>query len=140
MTAKYLIDSDICIYAMSRLRGPNAQRLLGRLRGDGLAISVITYGEVLEGVLGSKRRGVNTQLWRDLVAAFDVVGITTDIAEIWAEMRLDLRRRGRMIADADMLIGSTALRFGMTLVTNNVAHFGRIDGLEIFDLETVSAG
>jgi len=140
VAAKYLIDTDICIYAMSRRRGPRTHRLLDKLRRDGLAISVITYGEVMEGVLRSERRGLNMQLWHDLLAPFDVLGVAIDIAEVWADVRGTLRARGELIPDADMLIGSTALRFGMTMVTNNVSHFERIDGLEILRHEAVASG
>ena len=43
------------------------------MRPDGLAISVITYGEVTEGVLFDPRRAANMQIWRDFLAAFDVI-------------------------------------------------------------------
>jgi predicted nucleic acid-binding protein len=98
---------------------------------DGLAISTITYGEVTEGVLFGAQRATNMQIWRDFLAAFDIVDVTMEIAEIWADIRGSLRKDGNLIPDNDLLIASTALRFGMTLVTWNLRHFGRITGLDV---------
>ena len=38
---------------------------------------------------------------------------------------------GMPIADFDLLIGATALRHGLTLLSNNRRHFGRLPGLNI---------
>jgi predicted nucleic acid-binding protein len=50
-------------------------------------------------------------------------------AEIYAE----LRARGQLIEDADLLSAAIALVNDLTLVTNNTAHFNRIEGLQIED-------
>jgi predicted nucleic acid-binding protein len=36
-----------------------------------------------------------------------------------------------LIEDLDLLLAATALRQGLTLVTNNQDHFGRISGLRL---------
>jgi predicted nucleic acid-binding protein len=43
----------------------------------------------------------------------------------------DLYRDGHLISDADILIAATALVHGLTLVTENQAHFQRIRSLHI---------
>jgi len=101
------------------------------MRQDGLAISVVTYGEVTEGVLFSRNRAVDQQLWRDFLAAFDIIDVTMEIAEVWADVRGLLRKQGNIVPDNDLLIASTALRFGMTVVTWNIRHFGRVAGLDV---------
>jgi len=42
-----------------------------------------------------------------------------------------LRKRGTPIGTMDMLIAAHAKAMGLTIVTNNVREFGRVDGLEI---------
>ena len=101
------------------------------IRPEGLAISVISYGEVLDGVLYSRERLANLQKWRGFVAGVDVVDVTLGVAEVWAELRGALRARGNVIADNDLLIAATAIRFGMTLVSGNLRHFGRVPGLDL---------
>jgi predicted nucleic acid-binding protein len=101
------------------------------MRPDGLAISTITYGEVTEGVLFDPQRATNLQIWRDFLVSFDVIDVTMEVAEVWADIRGRLRAQGKLVPDNDLLIASTALRFGMTLVTWNLKHFGRIPGLDV---------
>ena len=105
--------------------------MLRAIRPDGLAISVITYGEVLEGALYSRERMENVQKWRAFVSGVDVVDVTMAIADIWADLSGALRSKGNIIADNDLLIAATAIRFGMTVVSLNVRHFGRVPGLNL---------
>ena len=54
-------------------------------------------------------------------------------AERAADIRAALKRQGRPIGAFDLLIGATALQYGLVLVTNNTREFERIDGLAIED-------
>ena len=36
-----------------------------------------------------------------------------------------------MIGDCDLFIGATALRYNLTLLTNNRRHFERLEGLRL---------
>jgi tRNA(fMet)-specific endonuclease VapC len=128
--ARYLVDSDICSKAL-RGRHVSLTNLLSGMYPEGLAISVVTYGEVTEGVLFSRNRAVDQQLWRDFLAGFDIIDVTMEIAEVWADVRGSLRKQGNIVPDNDLLIASTALRFGMTVVTGNERHFGRVPGLDV---------
>jgi len=130
MSARYLIDSDICIHAVRR-GNESLSRMLRTIRPDGLALSVISYGEVLEGVLYSRERFANLVKWRGFVAGLDVLDVTLAVADVWADLRGALRSQGNTIADNDLLIAATAIRFGMTLVSGNLRHFARVPGLEL---------
>ena len=50
---RYLVDFDWLIDAL--LGVPGAVNLLARLRGDGLAVSIVSYGELFEGAVGGPR-------------------------------------------------------------------------------------
>ncbi len=125
MAATHLLDSDVCIDLLAK----NAQRgdLPNLLRDGRIAISVITYGEVYDGVLGSRDLARDLGKWQSFVAPLDVVEVTPEIAEIWAGERRALRLKGLTIPDNDILIAATAVRFDLTLVTRNFPHFGRIE-------------
>ena len=45
----------------------------------------------------------------------------------------ELRRLGRSIGDIDTLVAGQALARGWTVVTGNVSHFGRVEGLSLID-------
>jgi predicted nucleic acid-binding protein len=50
-----------------------------------------------------------------------------------AELMAGLRRSGRMLDGVDLFIAATALVHGKIVVTRNVRHFDRIDGLLVED-------
>ena len=52
--------------------------------------------------------------------------------ESFAHIRGELRARGQIIGDADILIAATALDNDLTLVTQNTRHFSRIPNLRLY--------
>ena len=59
------------------------------------------------------------------------LSFTREVMETFGQVKADLKRRGQIIGDFDILIASFALAHGCTLLTNNLRHFGRITGLQI---------
>ena len=68
---------------------------------------------------------------RDLLISVDVISIDDEICRVFATERGRLRSAGNLIGDFDLLIGATAIRHDLTLLTNNRRHFERMDGLRI---------
>ncbi|WP_312164830.1 PIN domain-containing protein [Phenylobacterium sp.] len=62
------------------------------------------------------------------VLAFDDVA-----ADHAAEIRASLERRGQPIGGYDLLIAGHARSRGLTVVTGNLAEFGRVEGLRCED-------
>jgi len=60
-----------------------------------------------------------------------VVPLTHRSAEISAEIMANLRKSGEIIGHNDVLIAGIALENDFSIVTNNVNHFSRIDGLVV---------
>ena len=60
--------------------------------------------------------------------------LTTDIARLAGKLDAEQQRRGVVIPFADLLIGTTALSLGYSVLTTNPRHFGRIPGLSLFQL------
>jgi len=54
-----------------------------------------------------------------------------EAARIGSEIYAALRREGKLINDADILIASIVKAHDAVLVTNNEEHFSRIEGLRI---------
>jgi predicted nucleic acid-binding protein len=124
----YLIDSDVCIDVLQRkATSPFVEMTVAA----GAAISVITYGEVLDGFLHSSNRAQNVGVWERFVAPFQIFDVTRDVADIWAQIRGDLRLRGQRLVDNDLLIAATAIAHDLTLMTRNRRHFARIPALRI---------
>jgi tRNA(fMet)-specific endonuclease VapC len=52
-------------------------------------------------------------------------------ANHYAQIRGDLKKRGQMIGANDLFIAAHARGLGVTLVTNNVAEFSWVKGLNV---------
>ena len=54
-----------------------------------------------------------------------------NVLRVYAREKVRLRRKGTPIKDLDLLIGSTAKATNLILVTENIRHLNRVDGIEI---------
>ncbi len=104
--------------------------------GQVACISVITVVEYLRGIhylFGNDPKLLARKLAKaesDL-ARFEVIPINERIGRIAAKIWAEIKRAGRPIGLADVLIAATALRDDLTILTRNVQHFLRIRGLKI---------
>ena len=128
----YLIDTDVVIgYLNNR---PRERALLGTLAPDGLTVSLITYGEVYEGIYYGADPRTHEQGFLAFLRWVTVLPLNKPIMKRYARLRGQLRRTGLLIGDADTLITATALHHDLTLVTGNVRHFSRVPGLALLPL------
>ena len=126
---KYL-DSD---YVADYLKGrPTATDLLGVLFQDGMAMSIITFAEVYEGIYYGYNRTHYTQIFQRFLHGVTVLGITRSIAKQYARMRGDLGRKGQLIDQPDLFIAATAIHHHLTLVTRNIKDYQRIPNLKLY--------
>ena len=126
---KYLIDTD---WLIDYLKGkPAAGLLLDQLVHVGIAISLITYGEILEGIYYGKDPKQQEQIFRAFLRVTPILPLTESSLERFADIRGGLRGQGQLIGDADILIAATALDHDLTLVTQNLGHFRRIPNLTL---------
>lgn len=121
---RYLIDSDWLIDAMGGIR--HATLTLDTLAGGKPAISIISNGELYDGAASAADPDLEIARIREFVSTFAVLVLDDTTMEIFARIRTNLRRRGQMISDFDILIASTALQYDLTLLTRNTRHFARI--------------
>lgn len=97
-----------------------------------LTFSELSYYEVTRGL---KAAGASSQLARfELFCQTErILPFTHAAAIIAAAIWADLKRRGLLIGEIDLLIAATALSEGLAVATHNVAHFSRIPGLTVND-------
>jgi predicted nucleic acid-binding protein len=126
----YLIDTDAVADWLNNR--PDAVNLLPTLEPEGLAISLITYGEVYDGIYYGRDPRAAEQAFLRFLRGVTVLPLTRTIMKRFARIRGQLRRSGLTVQDPDLLIAATALTHGMTLVTRNLRHFQRIPDLVIY--------
>jgi tRNA(fMet)-specific endonuclease VapC len=126
----YLLDTNICIYALKN-RPPE---VLGRLREVGRAavgVSVITVLELRQGAEKSQQVAANHARLDLFLAPMKLLSFDEEAAVVAAQIRAHLERRGTPIGDYDCLIAAQALARDLVLVTNNMREFERVPDLQI---------
>lgn len=68
MVTSYLLDTDVCIDHLDRL--PVVVDFVGGLTVDGLAMSVVSYMEIQQGILRGSDAAVGTAALRMLLVGF----------------------------------------------------------------------
>jgi predicted nucleic acid-binding protein len=126
----YLIDTDWVAEYLKAI--PAAVQTLQRLAPAGIAVSLITYGEILEGITFGRNPKTEAAGLRQFLRLTSVLPLNRSIMRHFASVRGNLRRQGLLIGDMDILIAATALHHNLTLVTHNVRHFQRISGLTLY--------
>ncbi|MEP7306349.1 MAG: type II toxin-antitoxin system VapC family toxin [Acidobacteriota bacterium] len=90
---------------------------------------VPVVGELRFGALNSRRSADNLIEVERLVARCRVLNITAATAEVYARLRLDLRRKGKPIPENDLWIAAVCVEFGVPLAAVD-SHFDGVDGLQ----------
>lgn len=125
----YLVDSDwVADYLKGRSR---AVALLDSLIADGLAISIIAYAEILEGIYYGQDPIHYHEVFQRMLRGIRVLTVSRPVAQRYARISGDLRVRGLLIPPPDLFIAATALQHRLVLVTRNRQHFERIPDLQL---------
>jgi tRNA(fMet)-specific endonuclease VapC len=129
MEARFLLDTNICIY-IRRERPDEVLQRFQALRPGEAALSVITFGELWFGAAKSAQRGAALEKLKELAAVLPVLPLPETAAEAYGSIRADLERKGQMIGNNDLWIAAHARAADLTLVTNNEREFRRVRGLK----------
>lgn len=130
----HLLDTNILIYLIKNLPPQVAQRIDALPAADSLAMSFITWAELLQGAEGSQRRAATLAQLDALARQVPVLYPEgPGICRHYAEQATALKRQGTPIGANDLWIACHALALGATLVTHNVREFQRIEGLQLAD-------
>ena len=66
---------------------------------------------------------------RDLLEELYIIPLDNSSCDEAGRIRAALESQGTRIGDADSLIAGAALKHGETIVTRNVKHFSKVEGL-----------
>lgn len=123
----YVLDTNTCIYW---LKGKGEIRnKVEQVGADNLNMTIITLAELRYGAYNSQKVKENLKNIDNFLRKVKVLPLNEETTDIFGKIKVDLRRSGQMIEDFDILIASITLSHGGILVTNNVEHFKKIDGL-----------
>jgi tRNA(fMet)-specific endonuclease VapC len=125
----YCLDTDILI---EYFRGSEAikRKIESLTDDDSLGVTWLTFYEFFKGIFVSGKLGEEKFL-QELHETCLILNPSYEAARMGGEIYAALRREGKLINDADILIASIVKSHDAVLVTNNEEHFSRIEGLRI---------
>ena len=134
----YLLDTNICIYAING-RHPNLTRRLLTVHPDDIRISSITVGEMEYGSAKSHWGERTRETMHASLSNFTVLPFTEKDAVVFGTLRAMLEKMGTPIGVLDAMIGAQGISNGLRIVTHNTGEFSRLPGAMLEDwVEPVS--
>jgi tRNA(fMet)-specific endonuclease VapC len=126
---EYMLDTDISSYIMKRSHDAVLRRLQEVPIGA-VCISVITKSELLFGVEVSPRRQQDHAALDEYLRHVEVLDFPDEAAVHYAQIRAAFKASGTMIGANDLIIAAHARSLNLTLVSNNISEFGRVQNLK----------
>ena len=126
----YILDTNII---SARMR--NDEKVVVKLRevtsiGGTVFMSGVSHYEIKRGLLAVNATR-KLKIYGEIRKEFQMLFLDTeDVFDKAAEIHADLKQRGELIQDADILIAATALLHNLILVSDD-SHFQRISGLTV---------
>lgn len=96
-----------------------------------VCITHITLCELYKGAYLSDNPEKELERIQKLISSCNIVNLSLKSCDQFGKLSAELKKQGKPINDADLIIGSVALVNNMILVTNNTKHFELIKELKI---------
>ncbi len=129
----FLLDTNVISEWIKPRPDGNVIRWLEEADEDRVFISVITFAEIRQGLerlpKGRRRDGIATWLFEDLPVRFKgrILAVDLAVAQEWGIAMEYARTRGLTMSAMDGLLGASARRWKLTLVTRNTKDFEGLD-------------
>jgi tRNA(fMet)-specific endonuclease VapC len=128
-----MLDTNIVSYFIKGTNLPLHQRVKQVLQDHDAVISAVTRAELRYGqalMVASDKRRERIDLFLDDTPALPW---TADAADIYGQLKTQLRQQGTPIGELDTLIAAQALAEQLVFVTHNTKHFENVMGLKMED-------
>lgn len=120
------LDANVAIAVLNDAQGAGDW-----VRGfEQIYLPVPVVGELIFGALNSQRSQENSTRVQELVNRCTVLEAKASTAFVYAQIRLQLRRRGKPIPENDLWIAALCLEHNIPLATEDT-HFSEINGLAV---------
>ncbi len=128
----FLLDTNILSELVKKKSNTYLLSRLSSLPIHYLFTSIICLMELR---YGSALRNDFDSFWpkivKQVISQFQVISLGPEEGLIAGDLLARLRKKGQSIGLEDILISSTAIAHNLVLVTANVKHFLKIDGLTV---------
>ena len=124
----FLLDTNIISEHLKRPSGTFHRFIQHSGR---LAVPTVVLGELYAWAYGRPDPTAILGPLEDLVAQLEVLPFDVESARQFGRLRVLLSRSGVTVDSVDLMIGSMAMAYDLTLVTNNTRHFAPIPELRL---------
>lgn len=132
MKAEYLLDTNLLSEVVKKIPSEAVLEELRKIPQEKLTTSAICITELRYGTARHPRgHAIWERLSEEILSQLRVLPVDDEVALRAGDVLADLAGQGLPIGIEDVLIGTTALVHGLTVVTRNIKHFSRIDGLSV---------
>ena len=127
----FLIDTNICIYAMKGLFPLLNRRLIEDW--ERIFVSSVTVGELEYGAAKSRWGERTNQILQAFLANYRIIPFDEGDAVCFGKIRAELALNGTPIGAYDVMIGAQGVARNLTVITHNIKEFCRIPGIALAD-------
>jgi len=125
---RYMLDTTICSCVL-RSRPPSVKARFDEAGPGALTVSTVVLAELLFGAARHPKAVAIRREIADLVSRLTVIPWDEAAAEHYGALRAAMEKAGTPLGVMDMMIAAHARSLGATLVSNDVHHFDRVEGL-----------
>ena len=116
------------------------EKLVSGREREPFGISAVTVSELLHGVHradSEKRRLKRSAFVETIIQTFPIYSFDLNVSRIYARVWANLAKKGTTIGAHDLMVASTALSLGFSVVTADVRDYGKVKevSVEKFSLE-----
>lgn len=128
----YLFDTDAISELLRKRPASSYVKWLSGIPREEQFTSSIVIGELYKGAYRSRAKEQHLiNIEKRVLPSVTVLPYDLGCAKVFGQVRAYLEESGNIIPDADIQIAATAIYHGLELVTGNLMHFERINGLEV---------
>jgi len=110
------------------------EKLVAGRESEPFGISVVTVSELLHGVHradSEKRRLTRGAFVEKIIQTFPLYPFDLNAARIYAKLWANLAKKGVTIGAHDLLIASTAIALGFSVLTADVRDYGKVKEVSV---------
>ncbi len=127
---RYLLDTNILSDLIKNPRGVVAERMLSSGLEVYCCTSIIVACELRYGAAKKQSPKLSYNV-EQVLNSLPILPLEESVDKVYAEIRVNLERRGLPIGQHDLLIAAHALSLGLTVVTANEREFTRVENLKV---------
>jgi len=125
---RYLLDTNIVSELIKNPQGKVAERMLSPGLEKYCCTSIIVASELNYGAAKKQSPKLSFNV-EQVLNSLPILPLEEIVDKVYAEIRVNLERKGLPIGQHDLLIAAHALSLGLTVVTANEREFTRVENL-----------